>query len=359
MSVYGSTPEPLTSAAGSGPDDRKAADKAAQLPQDLSDADLGLLEVSDEPEQPQPPHTEPQDLLQTLYDLSGQRQPLSVGTNAASGGQLGQGGPQASGRAPAAHLNLMQGLQQPPQQRLYSGPGTVAPPPSALPDPGSLTFIRPPPSYSTVAGGLPQANASLVQPAHAYHLLPAREPAEAGPEPAGGAMSLPGGQRAASGAQQQTGAACHIATPDNSAGLKSWQAITDGQQGSSDPVATTAAAAAGTAPGLGPSGTPAVNAGSFMREGKAAGSAGGFLGRDLFANQRSELSRRASPTSMWEAADQTRAAHALNAHPPASGGFPRDFIIHGIPVLPVCTLLSGMLLRSAAVHALLWLDRCS
>lgn len=319
MSVYGRSAQPITPAAASGPDDVKVAEKAAQLPRDLSDANLGLLEVPDEPEQPDLLHTEPLDLLQTLRDHSGQ--PQAAGTNTAcAGGEVGQGGPKASGRAPVAQYSLMQSLQQQPQQRLYSGPGTVAPPPSALPDPGNLTFTPLPPSYSTIAGGPSQANANSVQPAHAYHdLLTARENADVSLEPAAGATGLPSGQWAASGVQQQTGSASHIATPDNSAGLKTWQAITNGQQGSYNPAAATAAAAAGTAPGAGPSGAPTVIAGSFMREGEAAGSAGGFLGRDLFANQRSELSRRASPAPMWEAADQTHAAHALNAQLPASG----------------------------------------
>ena len=98
-----------------------------------------------------------------------------------------------------------------------------------------------------------------------------------------------------------------ISTPDNAAGIGTWQAITDSHQ--SGPsiqanAAATAAAAAAEAAKAGSATFPGLEAKtgvSFMREGDTAGGAGGFLGRDLFANQRTELSRHASPASMWGA----------------------------------------------------------
>ena len=327
MNVYGrATPRASTPAAELASGAVTGADRAAQLPRDLSDANLGLLEVPDQQEQPVQAHSEAPDPLRAFQDQLWQPQPQSVGTPAGSAGQSGQGGLEPVGRVPARPSNPVRNVQQQPQQRLYSGPGTVAPPPSALPHPGSLTCPQAPPSYSAIAGGQAQANASPVLPAHAYHdLSDGREHADAGAaKPAAHAQEaagLPSGQWAAAGAQQQPGqlpreaAANHIATPDNSAGLNAWQVIADGQQCTGN----TAAASAGTAPGAGLFGLPGLSAGSFMREGESASRAGGFLGRDLFANQRSELSRRASPASMWEAADQTHAAPVPNPQLQPSG----------------------------------------
>ena len=314
LSVYGQATPQTATAAEPAPDTIAAGGRAAQLPRDLSDANLGLLEVPEQEEQPDQTHTDASDLMQTLQGQYGQQQPQSVGTDGGILGQFGQADLAAHGRVPTGQFNPTQAYQLQPQQRLYSGPGTVAPPPSALPDPGSLTASQAQASYSAVAGGRPQANGSSVQPVHVHlDMLAARKRADASLATPGGqaqgAAGLPSGQRAAPGAQQQPGAASHIATPDNSAGLNAWQAITDGQQSS----ANTAAAPVRPPSGAGLSGLPALNAGSFMREGESAGKSGGFLGRDLFANQRSELSRRASPASMWEAADHSLPANMLNA----------------------------------------------
>lgn len=314
LSVYGqATPQPAT-AAEPASDAVAPVGSAAQLPRDLSDANLGLLEVPEQEEQPDQTHADASDLMQTLQGQYEQQYPPSVRAYIEAHERSRQADLAASGRLPTGQYNPMQAFQHQPQQRLYSGPGTVAPPPSALPDPGSLTASQAQISCSTAAGGRPQANGSSVQPVHVYlDMLAARQKADGSlATPAAesaGAAGLPSGQRAASGAHQQSNAASSIATPDNGAGLNAWQAITDGQQGS----ANTAAAAARPTPGASLSGLPALNAGSFMREGESAGKSGGFLGRDLFANQRSELSRRASPASMWEAPDQPLPATVLNS----------------------------------------------
>ncbi len=180
LSVYGAAPsQPTTLAAGAAPAAAEAASNAAQLPRDLSDANLGLLEVPDEQEeegQLEQPQNEGPDLMQSLQEGPAQQQPLSFGTPL-SAAEYGQSALQTSERVPAGQYNPLQGLQQPtisqqlPQQRLYSGPGTVAPPPSALPDPGNLSFAQAVGQNSAAARGQSQPSERFAQSAAAYHDL--------------------------------------------------------------------------------------------------------------------------------------------------------------------------------------------
>ena len=342
LSVYGQAPPQLAvSAAESAPDAVRSAGNEARLPGDLSDANLGLLEVPDQQEQPVQQRSEATGITQHFADRPGQHRPQPEGSAARSAGHPGQGGPEVPELVPVGGYKLVQGsLNQQPQQRLYSGPGTVAPPPSALPHPGSLTHPQAPLSYSTIVTGQPQTTASSAH--FQAGLLAAQEPAAASlARPSVGPEGLPSGQWAAAGARQQPGvsvqdlASYHTATPDNNAGLYTWQAVANSQEGST----SLAAASAGLAPAAGLSGLPESRAGSFMRTGESAGRAGGFLGRDLFAEQRSELSRRASPASMWEAAHQTPGANALHAQLQPSGSVLDS---HALDGACACALLSGM-----------------
>jgi len=314
LSVYdAASPQPAIPTAGAASVAAEAASNAAQLPRDLSDANLGLLEVPDEQEeegQLEHPQKEGPDLTQSLQEGPAQQQPLSLGTPPSAAG-YGQAALQTSERVPAGQYNPLQGLQQHtvsqqlPQQRLYSGPGTVAPPPSALPNPGNLSFAQAVGQNSATARGQSQPSERFAQSAAAYHdLLGLHERPDA-------SLAKPAAQHAQQqpGQWPSEGMANQIAMPDNSTGLNSWQTLTDNRQSGGADANT--AAGHTNAPAAGPSGLPGSIARSFMREGESAGGAGGFLGRDLFANQRSELSRGASPAPMWEIPGQAHSANAL------------------------------------------------
>ena len=289
------------------------------MPRDLSDADLGLLEVPEEGNEVPVPQTEGIRHLQNPQVLPEQQsQPQHVTPASGEGLRALHTGL----HTPTDHASHLQGLQQSatsqqpqqPKPRLYSGPGTVAPPPSALPQP---SFAQGPASYSSMLGS--QQAAGLQQPPTSYSDVLAGQGAASTTlggllHPAAqakGPEAVAPGQGAAQDAGQQqqqpsmwlsaAGMLNQIATPDNAAGLGTWQAITDSHQ--SDPSIQANAAAMAEAAGSATfSGHEQAKTGvSFMREGDTAGGAGGFLGRDLFANQRSELSRHASPASMWEA----------------------------------------------------------
>ena len=318
VSVYGgpmARPPAAVAAAEPAEGAQEPSTAAPHLPRDLSDADLGLLEVPGDNPAPEQAQQGTSDLIQIMQDMTRQQeQTASAQSNAPSG--VAQLGLEAHRDSVPGGYSAPQGLQQSAiaqqQQQQYSGPGTVAPHPSALPHPGSLGAAQWQGAHSAALGAQLQAamNAAAASASYNDHLA-ARERADsslAGPANAGysaqGAGALPAGQPVGPAAQQLPTAwpsanlARQIATPDNSAGLTSWQAITDlGKQNSGAGTAVIPEAAAG-----GPSGVPGQGDKSFMREGLSMGGAGGFLGRDLFANQRSELSRGASPANMWEAA---------------------------------------------------------
>ena len=326
MSVYGAeqtVPKPampLMQAAAPADNAGQETMNRTQLPRDLSDADLGLLEIPEADNEPAAPQNEGMKQLQSSQILPEQQsQPQHVA--AASG--MGLRALPTGLPTPADHASHLQGLQQsstgqqPRQQkpRLYSGPGTVAPPPSALPQP---SFAHGPASYSSILGS--QQATGLPQPPISYNDVLAEQGGArtnlAGfSHPAAqakGSAAVAPGQGAAQDAQQQqqqqqpsmwlsaAGMPNQIATPDNAAGLGTWQAITDSHHGGTS-IQTNAAATAEAAGSATFPGHEAKTGVSFMREGDTAAGAGGFLGRDLFANQRSELSRHASPASMWEA----------------------------------------------------------
>ena len=293
---------------------------APRLPRNLSDADLGLLEIPGDHPAPEQAQQGTFDLMQILQDVTRQQeQAASAQPNAPSG--VAQLGLEAHRDLVPGGYSAPQGLQQSmiaqQQQKQYSGLGTVAPHPSALPHPGSLGTAQWQGAHSAAPGAQLQAATKPAAASASYNdLLAARERADAslaGLATAGssaqGAGLLPAGQPVGPAAQQLPklwpGAdlARRIAAPDNSAGLTSWQAIADlGKQNSGAGMAVNPEAAAG-----GPLGVPGQGDKSFMREGASTGGAGGFLGRDLFANQRSELNRGASPANMWEAAGPNRA----------------------------------------------------
>lgn len=323
FNVYGAeplAPKPAPPTVSAAPEDVQGASAPKQLQRDLSDANLGLLEVPNESIEHPEPQSEHLKFIRSLMEQSGQQdQPGQKGTPAALGQILR---PQPGSEVPAGLQSSLQGLQQPlpsqqqqlqQRQKLYSGPGTVAPPPSALPHPSGLALAPASGSYSDLIRAQGQANTANGQALGSYHdLLAPRGPPNAGfvmpahlSARAQGPLSTPSGQ---SGLWPATGVASQIAAPDNSAGLNTWQGIADGQRATSGVGAGSTATAEAAA--AGPSGLPGQQAktgASFMREGESTGGAGGFLGRDLFANQRTELSRRASPASMWEAADQSGA----------------------------------------------------